>query len=175
MKLPVTRYYGSKRRVVDKIWHALRNAHIKFNSFLDLFGGTGIVSYYMLAKGKQVCYNDLFAFNCENAKALLASPKNTLSESEALELLKRVPGVDYDNVIERNYHGIYYLDQENRLIDTIVQNIGRTCKNLCFRLQPFAIKNLCSTFVFPKSYSNVRESISKAIKLYTPFGVQRIF
>lgn len=45
MKLPVTRYYGSKRRVVDKIWHALRNAHIKFNSFLDLFGGTGIVSY----------------------------------------------------------------------------------------------------------------------------------
>jgi hypothetical protein len=128
MKLPVTRYYGSKRRVVDKIWHALRNAHIKFNSFLDLFGGTGIVSYYMLAKGKQVCYNDLFAFNCENAKALLASPKNTLSESEALELLKRVPGVDYDNVIERNYHGIYYLDQENRLIDTIVQNIARLPK-----------------------------------------------
>ena len=51
----------------------------------------------------------------------------------------------------------------------------RTCKNLCFRLLPFAIKFLCCTFVFPKSYSNVRECISKAIKLYTPFGVQRIF
>ena len=49
-----------------------------------------------------------------------------------------------------------------------------TCKNLCFRLLFFAIKNLCSTFVL-QSYSNVRESISKAIKLHTPFGVQRIF
>lgn len=125
MKLPVTRYYGSKRRVVDKIWHALRNAHIKFNSFLDLFGGTGIVSYYMLAQGKQVCYNDLFAFNCEIAKALLATPKNTLSESEALALLNREPMVFYDNIIERNYQGIYYLDEENRQIDTIVQNILR--------------------------------------------------
>ena len=51
----------------------------------------------------------------------------------------------------------------------------RTCKNLCFRLLPFAIKFLCCTFVSPKSYSNVRECISKAIKLYTPCGVQRIF
>ena len=49
-----------------------------------------------------------------------------------------------------------------------------TCKNLCFCLLFFAIKNLCSTFVL-QSYSNVRESISKAIKLHTPFGVQRIF
>ncbi|SDB78701.1 hypothetical protein SAMN05192581_104735, partial [Bacteroides ovatus] len=29
-----------------------------------------------------------------------------------------------------------------------------TCKNLCFRLLFFAIKNLCSTFVL-QSYSNV--------------------
>ena len=49
-----------------------------------------------------------------------------------------------------------------------------TCKNLCFCLLFFAIKFLCSTFVL-QSYSNVRESISKAIKLHTPFGVQRIF
>lgn len=79
----------------------------------------------MLAQGKQVCYNDLFAFNCEIAKALLATPKNTLSESEALALLNREPMVFYDNIIERNYQGIYYLDEENRQIDTIVQNILR--------------------------------------------------
>ena len=70
MKLPVTRYYGSKRRVVEAIWNALNeSAELKFDSFLDLFGGTGIVSYYMLSKGKHVCYNDLFSFNCEIGRA----------------------------------------------------------------------------------------------------------
>lgn len=123
MKLPVTIYYGSKRRVVEAIWNALNESEFEFHSFLDLFGGTGIVSYYMLMKGKRVCYNDIFSFNCENAKALLATPKNTFSQTDALNLLNRYDMVRYDNIIERNYHDIYYLDEENRLIDTVVQNI----------------------------------------------------
>ena len=53
MKLPATRYYGSKRRVVEKIWAALLENHIDFDSILDLFGGTGIVSYYMAKKRKE--------------------------------------------------------------------------------------------------------------------------
>ena len=40
MNLPVTRYYGSKRRLLDKIWEALAVNQIEFNSVLDLFGGT---------------------------------------------------------------------------------------------------------------------------------------
>lgn len=98
MNLPVTRYYGSKRKVVDNIWSTLNKANIQFDSFLDLFGGTGIVSYYMLAMGKQVCYNDLFAFNCENAKALLATSKNTFTDNDALALLHRVDGIQYNDI-----------------------------------------------------------------------------
>ena len=45
MKLPVTRYYGSKRRVVEEIWFALKKSRIEFDTFLDLFGGTGILLY----------------------------------------------------------------------------------------------------------------------------------
>ena len=61
MKLPVTRYYGSKRRIVEKIGAALQEHHIEFNSILDLFGGTGIVSYYMAKIGKEVVYNDILS------------------------------------------------------------------------------------------------------------------
>ena len=43
MRLPVTRYYGSKRKLVDKIWEALQEQQVQFNSVLDVFGGTGIV------------------------------------------------------------------------------------------------------------------------------------
>lgn len=64
MKLPVTRYYGSKRKLVDKIWAILEQEGVEFDSFLDLFGGTGIVSYYMAHKGKNVIYNDILLFNC---------------------------------------------------------------------------------------------------------------
>lgn len=49
MKLPVTRYYGSKRRVVEEIWFALKKSRIEFDTFLDLFGGTGIVSYLIIS------------------------------------------------------------------------------------------------------------------------------
>ena len=57
MNLPVTRYYGSKRRLLDKIWDALSLHQIEFDSMLDLFGGTAIVSYYMAQKGKNIIYN----------------------------------------------------------------------------------------------------------------------
>lgn len=123
IKLPNTRYYGSKRRIVEKIWDALNRENIQFDSFLDVFGGTGIVSYYMLKKGKKVIYNDIFKFNCINAQALLATSPNTLSENEALDLLDRKNDVIYKDIIEKNFEDIYYTADENRLIDTIVQNI----------------------------------------------------
>ena len=41
MDLPSTRYYGSKRKLVDNIWLALDEHHLEYESVLDLFGGTG--------------------------------------------------------------------------------------------------------------------------------------
>ena len=84
MQLPVTRYYGSKRKIVERIWDALAERQIEYNSVLDVFGGTGIVSYYMAAKGKEVIYNDIMQFNCMIAGALLQSHKGVLTEEQML-------------------------------------------------------------------------------------------
>lgn len=124
MKLPVTRYYGSKRRVVEKIWNALTEYNIEFDTTLDLFGGTGIVSYYMAKRGKTVVYNDILSFNCEIAKALLLSPRGVFSEAKALRLFQREPNREYQTIIEDNFDNIYYPREENRIIDTVVQNIA---------------------------------------------------
>lgn len=123
MRLPITRYYGSKRKLINKIWAALNDLQIEFDSVLDLFGGTGVVSYFMAQKGKHVVYNDIFSFNCEIAKALLCSSRGVFSESDALCLLNKVAGREYDNIIAENYIDIYYTDEENRIIDTVIQNI----------------------------------------------------
>lgn len=124
IELPNTRFYGSKRRMVEAIWCVLAQQHIEFESFLDIFGGTGIVSYYMLKRGKRCIYNDIFEFNCVNARALLATPKNTLCQEEVMGLFEQKENIIYRSIIEDNYKGIYYLDSENKQIDTIVQNIN---------------------------------------------------
>lgn len=123
MDLPVTRYYGSKRKLVERIWEELENRHLEFNSFLDVFGGTGIMSYNMAARGKDVVYNDIFSFNCKIAEAMLTSPRGTLSNETAIQLLEQVEGRDYRHYIEDIFRGIYYTDEENIQIDTAVQNI----------------------------------------------------
>lgn len=123
MALPVTRYYGSKRKLVEKIWGVLQERHVEFDSFLDVFGGTGIMSYNMANHGKEVIYNDIFAFNCKIAEALLSTPRGTLSSQEALMLLNPVNGREYHHYIEDIFSGIYYTDEEDRMIDTVVQNI----------------------------------------------------
>lgn len=123
MKLPVTRYYGSKRKLVDKIWNALEGHNIQFNSVLDVFGGTGIVSYYMSRKGKEVFYNDILSFNCIIAAALMQSRKGILSEEESLDLLRKKNNVNYKYIVSEQFKDIYFLDWENEKIDIVVQNI----------------------------------------------------
>ena len=123
MTLPVTRYYGSKRKLVEKVWNVLQERHLEFNSFLDIFGGTGIMSYNMAKHGKAVIYNDIFTFNCKIAEALLATPRGTLTYQDALSLLHPIPNREYLHYIEDIFHGIYYTDEENRTIDIVAQNI----------------------------------------------------
>lgn len=119
---PITRYYGSKRKLVNRIWESLET-QIQFNSFLDLFGGSASVSYLAKTKGKQVIYNDLFKFNYYIGKALIEESNTQLTENEVLTLLKPKSEFNYRSVIERNFKGIYYPDSENEQIDLIVQNI----------------------------------------------------
>lgn len=123
MLLPATRYYGSKRRLVDKIWETLQDNNVEFDSVLDLFGGTGIVSYYMSRQGKNVIYNDILSFNCQIAKALLCSNKGVFSEQDALDLLLKSPDRHYEEYIAKYFKDIYYTDEENEQIDIIIENI----------------------------------------------------
>lgn len=123
MKLPTTRYYGSKRKLVESIWSALEGLDIEYDTILDLFGGTGVVSYYMAQKGKEVIYNDVMAFNSEIAKALLCSPKGIFTENDIQTVLRDNPDINYHHYIRDLFDDIYYTQSENDIIDRAVQNI----------------------------------------------------
>ena len=124
-KLPVTRYYGSKRKLIQTIWKEIEGLDLQFDSVLDIFGGSGSFGYYAKTRGKKVIYNDIFLFNCLIGKALIESKKNKLTIRDISSLLERKEDVLYKDYIERYFQDIYYTDEENREIDVIIQNIQR--------------------------------------------------
>ena len=76
--IPSTRYQGSKRKILPWIYDCIKDAD--FNTVLDAFGGSGMVSYLFKHMGKRVTYNDLFRFNyligqsiIENERVLLTA------------------------------------------------------------------------------------------------------
>ena len=124
IKLPVTRYYGSKRKLVEKIWNEIENNNLIFDSVLDIFGGTGLFSYYAKRKNKLVIYNDIFKFNSIIGKKLIQQASNELTLEQARDMLNPVVGVTYQNTIAKNFSGVYFTDDENRQIDIFIQNIN---------------------------------------------------
>jgi adenine-specific DNA-methyltransferase len=124
---PSTRYQGSKRTLVDWIWQNV--CHLQFDSVLDVFGGTGVVSHLFKNAGKQVTYNDLLAFNWHIGLALIENPGETLSSADIDLVLSTQEGVQYPDFIRTTFEGIYFTDDENAWLDRVAYNISHLLVN----------------------------------------------
>src|SRR5215217_7330494 len=89
IKFPSTRYSGSKRRFLNWIWENVSD--IKFDSALDVFGGTASISLLFKQKGKKVHYNDLFSFNQIMVTALIANSKTIVTENDLQKVFDSKP------------------------------------------------------------------------------------
>lgn len=121
MKLfPGTRYMGSKSKLLEHIWSA--SAQFSFDSVIDLFSGSGVVSYMYKSHGKAVISNDYMAMCGVITKALIENSKTILSLSEAEELTNIDTPID--NFVSDTFRGIYYSDADNHFIDVVRSNIA---------------------------------------------------
>ena len=118
-KFPPTRFMGSKERMMGHIWEAVRELH--FNSVLDLFSGSGVVSYMFKAEGKQVFSNDYMAMCEVAAVALIKNNSVVLDDSDVEKLLGESPYVD--NFVQETFANLYFSDEDNRTIDNVRANI----------------------------------------------------
>lgn len=123
--LPITRYYGSKRKLVKKIWDVFDELDLKFDSVLDVFGGSAIFSYYAKKMNKSVIYNDIFRFNYLIGKALIENKRTTITQEQIVNLLSPKTNGIYRQIVNCNYKDIYFTDVENKLIDIVIQNIEK--------------------------------------------------
>lgn len=120
-KFPPTRYMGSKSKLLAQIWK--ESSRFEFDSVIDLFSGSGIVSYMYKVHGKRVISNDYMAMSAVMTTALIENNKIVLPINEAKELLKAHGEID--TFVQDTFKGIYYSDEDNRFIDTVRTNIKK--------------------------------------------------
>jgi adenine-specific DNA methylase len=121
-QFPSTRFQGSKLKIADWIWDAIKD--LEFDSALDAFGGTGSVGYMLKTKGKQVTYNDIMNFNWYIGTALIQNDVVTLSEADVEFVLQEHKTCEYPTFIYDTFKNVYFTDEENLWIDRVVTNIG---------------------------------------------------
>ncbi len=121
---PTTRYQGSKRKLLGWLWESL--SHLPFDTALDVFGGTGSVSYLFKRAGKHVTYNDALKFNWNTGLALIQNSNTRLEIADVERILGTLRGQSYPNFIQTMFPDIYFTAEENAWLDRVIFNIG-TC------------------------------------------------
>jgi len=140
-EFPSTRFQGSKTKLADKIWECIKD--IKFQSAIDLFGGTGSVGYMLKTKGKQVYYNDYLRFNYLTGLALIENSKAMLNENDMDFILSIHSNIDYPDFIQKTFKDIYFTDQENKWLDIVSTNIRQVKDKYKQALGYFALFQAC--------------------------------
>lgn len=120
-RYPATRYMGSKQSLLKQI--AVATSPFQFNSVLDLFGGSGVVSYMFKALGKQVISNDYMTMNATLADVLITNTTIKLTDQDIEFVLNGTP--DYEGFVSKTFQGIYFTDEENAFIDMVRTNIKK--------------------------------------------------
>lgn len=127
---PTTRYQGSKRKLLSQL--RLAFSSLKFESALDLFSGSGSVSYLLRTLRKKVIANDYLLFNANTAKVFLS----LITPSE-LEKCKTILGALLNqrptrelSLVRDNYSNIFFTDEENKQIDWFCANLEEVALEL---------------------------------------------
>ncbi len=118
---PSTRFQGSKLKIVDWIWEAIKD--LDFETAIDAFGGSGSVAYRLKTKGKEVTYNDILKFNWYIGTALIENSEVKISEQDVVFLLTKHNGVKYPTFVYDTFKDIYFTGEENKWIDMVATNI----------------------------------------------------
>lgn len=121
---PATRFMGSKQNLIKDIWSVA--SEFKFESVLDLFSGSGVVSYMFKSQNKQVMSNDYMSFSSCLAKSMIENKLVKLSNNELEKLCS--PAANSDGFVTETFRDLYFSEEDNIFIDHVRANI-KTIKN----------------------------------------------
>ena len=99
------RYIGSKARMIDFINETIKKEKIEFSSFLDLFGGTGIVGYFFNDQKTKIYVNDLLKSNYLSYLAWFGNEK--IDKNKIKTFINKYNSLSN---LEENYFSINFSD-----------------------------------------------------------------
>jgi adenine-specific DNA-methyltransferase len=117
---PSTRYQGSKRKIVAWLGEFFHD--LDFTSALDVFGGTGSVSYLLKKMGKKVTYNDALRFNHQIGLALVEYDDVILKQEEIKFVQSRMP-TPCRGFVSKTFRDVYFTDEENEWLDNVIDRV----------------------------------------------------
>jgi adenine-specific DNA methylase len=113
-------YVGNKRKILFNIVKTIEDEGIKYDSILDLFGGSACVSMVMKMLGKRVIYNDLLKSSYYYGLSFIENNQYYLNKKEIEYLLN-----ESDNIglfVEKNYLDRFTIN-EARFLDSYRENV----------------------------------------------------
>ncbi|MGB6223553.1 DNA adenine methylase [Haloferula sp.] len=114
---PRFRYMGSKFKLLPWIHDTL--SELPFETSVDAFSGSGVVSYLLKAMGKQVHSNDTLAFPCVLTSATIANNATHLTASDLEQLLAARATKSGERFIRKTFEGIFYTPKELSFLDDL--------------------------------------------------------
>ena len=114
-----TNFYGNKRALLTNIADHIPKGT---KSILDLFGGSGILSFYLKRQGYQVHTNDIMRYPFFRFKSLIQN-NNVILNNDDLDLL-REPNPNKQNYLTR-YYGQTFGESNCQFLKTWAANIER--------------------------------------------------
>lgn len=117
---PLMRYMGSKYKLIPWFYDSFNS--LEFDSALDAFSGSGVVSYLLKSMGKKVYSNDFLNFSSTISKALIENNSIQLDEEDIYSLVDL--DVKSDNFIEKTFEKVFYSKEDLIFLDRISHNLS---------------------------------------------------
>lgn len=138
------RYIGSKFRMINFIKEIMKKEKIEYSSFLDLFGGTGIVGDFFNDQKTKVYVNDLLKSNYISYLAWFGNEK--IDKNKIREYIEKYNSLTdlEDNYFSLNFSNTYFSEENCKKIGFIREDIedNYTNNNLNIRERAILITSL---------------------------------
>ena len=166
-KFPPSRYMGSKNKIIKELYGVFKD--LKFDSALDLFSGSGSVSYLLKSMNKKVISNDFLSFSSNVSKSIIENSKYKLNSNDIKNLL--IKPKKYDRFVQKKFKDIFFSDIENDFIDIVRHNIQKITNSYKKALAFAALIKACQKkqprgiFTFKgKRYNDGRADLKKSFE-----------
>ncbi len=122
-KISQRRYLGNKNSILPFIENIIKNEIGDFNSFCDIFAGTGVVGNYFNQKNKKIILNDLLYHNFVALNAFLNT--DDFNKEKILEIIDKFNSlsIEEDNYFSINFGDRYFSVDNARKIGFIREEI----------------------------------------------------